>query len=80
MKHASSSDKAEGHQTACDSGGEAPLLLCMLQYTYSHLVEAMVGPKGYKAIPVPTDNEGMTPETLEQVSRQPGLHSKYCSQ
>eukprot|EP00891_Asterochloris_glomerata_P003670 jgi/Astpho2/3670/fgenesh1_pg.00059_%23_23_t len=40
-------------------------LLCD-KYTYSHLVEAMVGPKGYKAIPVPTDDEGMTPETLEQ--------------
>ena len=52
----------------------------MLQYTYSHLVEAMVGPKGYKAIPVPTDDEGMTPESLEQVSLQLGLHANCCLQ
>ena len=42
-------------------------LLCD-EYTYSHLVEAMVTPKGYNAIPVPMDDFGMTPETLEQVS------------
>ena len=38
------------------------------EYTYSHLVEAMVTPKGYNAIPVPMDNFGMTPEALEQVN------------
>ena len=37
------------------------------EYTYSHLVEAMVGPKGYNAVPVPMDDFGMTPEALEQV-------------
>lgn len=42
-------------------------LLCD-EYTYSHLVEAMVTPKGYDAIPVPMDDFGMTPEALEQVS------------
>lgn len=42
-------------------------LLCD-EYTYSHLVEAMVTPKGYNAIPVPMDDFGMTPEALEQVS------------
>lgn len=42
-------------------------LLCD-EYTYSHLVEAMVGPKGYCALPVPMDDFGMTPEALEQVS------------
>ena len=41
-------------------------LLCD-EYTYSHLVEAMVGPKGYQAVPVPMDEYGMTPESLEQV-------------
>ena len=41
-------------------------LLCD-EYTYSHLVEAMVTPKGYNAIPVPMDDFGMTPEALEQV-------------
>ena len=41
-------------------------LLCD-EYTYSHLVEAMVGPKGYVAVPVPMDEYGMTPESLEQV-------------
>ncbi|KAL3159334.1 hypothetical protein ABBQ32_011286 [Trebouxia sp. C0010 RCD-2024] len=40
-------------------------LLCD-EYTYSHLVEAMVGPKGYRALPVPMDDFGMTPEALEQ--------------
>lgn len=43
-------------------------LLCD-EYTYSHLVEAMVGPKGYVAVPVPMDDYGMTPESLEQVKR-----------
>lgn len=42
-------------------------LLCD-EYTYSHLVEAMVTPKGYNAIPVPMDDFGMTPEALELVS------------
>lgn len=42
-------------------------LLCD-EYTYSHLVEAMVTPKGYNAIPVPMDDFGMTPEALEKVS------------
>lgn len=42
-------------------------LLCD-EYTYSHLVEAMVTPKGYNAIPVPMDDIGMTPEALDQVS------------
>ena len=37
------------------------------EYTYSHLVEAMVTPKGYNAIPVPMDDFGMTPEALQQV-------------
>lgn len=41
-------------------------LLCD-EYTYSHLVEAMVGPKGYDAVPVPMDDFGMTPEALDQV-------------
>ena len=41
-------------------------LLCD-EYTYSHLVEAMMGPKGYVPIPVPMDDFGMTPDALEQV-------------
>ena len=41
-------------------------LLCD-EYTYSHLVEAMMGPKGYVPVPVPMDDYGMTPEALEQV-------------
>lgn len=41
-------------------------LLCD-EYTYSHLVEAMVGPKGYDAVPVPMDEFGMTPEALDKV-------------
>ncbi len=44
-------------------------LLCD-EYTYSHLVEAMVGPKGYNAVPVPMDNFGMTPESLDKVSSE----------
>ncbi len=40
------------------------------EYTYSHLVEAMVGPKGYNAVPVPMDNFGMTPEFLDKVSSE----------
>lgn len=47
-------------------------LLCD-EYTYSHLVEAMVGPKGYVAIPVPMDDYGMTPEALEKV-----IHALMC--
>lgn len=47
-------------------------LLCD-EYTYSHLVEAMVGPKGYVAIPVPMDACGMTPEALEKV-----IHALMC--
>lgn len=41
-------------------------LLCD-EYTYSHLVEAMMGPKGYVPVPVPMDDFGMTPDALEQV-------------
>ena len=74
-----SAEHGPGAHTACNSGSEGPFWLCMLQYTYSHLVEAMVGPKGYKAIPVPTDDEGMTPETLEQVRLQLGLDANHCS-
>ena len=44
-------------------------LLCD-EYTYSHLVEAMVRPKGYNAIPVPMDDFGMTPESLDKVSSE----------
>ncbi len=44
-------------------------LLCD-EYTYSHLVEAMVGPKGYNAVPVPMDDFGMTPESLDKVSSE----------
>ena len=41
-------------------------LLCD-EYTYSHLVEAMIGPKGYKAVPVAMDEHGMIPQKLQEV-------------
>lgn len=41
-------------------------LLCD-EYTYSHLVEAMMGPKGYTPVPVPMDDFGMTAKALQQV-------------
>ena len=37
------------------------------EYTYSHLVEAVVEPKGYNAVSVPIDNFGVTPESLDRV-------------
>ena len=51
-------------------------LLCD-EYTYSHLVEAMVGPKGYDAVPVPMDEFGMTPESLDKVISTIFLHNAF---
>ncbi|KAK9806204.1 hypothetical protein WJX72_005253 [[Myrmecia] bisecta] len=41
--------------------------LLLEEYTYSHTIESIVNPKGYKALPVAMDSNGLSPDALVKV-------------
>lgn len=38
-----------------------------MQYTYSHFLESVVLPRGYRSIPIPADELGMVPQALSRI-------------
>lgn len=41
--------------------------LLLEEYSYPHMLECVVAPKGLTAVPLPIDEQGIIPEAMEQV-------------
>lgn len=52
-------------------------ILCE-EYTYPSVIESVMLPKGYKALAVDLDQDGILPESLEQVSLQMFASPPVC--
>lgn len=40
------------------------------EYTYPHMIESLVNPRGYKVLGIATDGDGIIPEALQQTLEQ----------
>ena len=50
-------------------------ILCE-EFTYPHMIESLVMPRGYKVKGLATDRDGIIPEALQQFLEQHSTHSR----